>query len=144
MTTRTPVINSLRSLAMPAIRPVASIAIIAAAMCALLTSLSACAASSGDARRPARHLRIINATYDSVIALAFAPARSSVFQDTALAPPLQGGLTAITVDVPAGGCLRDVRVTFLDGRASMYPNIDVCRYDGLRLTSRRSHEHAGD
>lgn len=85
-------------------------------------------------RRPARHFDLVNATFDSIIALAIAPADRDAFQDIALGQPLQGGLTSMTFDVPAGGCLRDLRVTFHGGRTQLFPRIDVCRSSGLRLT----------
>lgn len=130
---------------MPAIRHAVFIAAIAVAMSALLTTLSACAASRPGSRQAARHVRIVNASYDSITALAFAPAQHPIFQDKVFNPPLQGGLTSITVEVPAGECMRDVRVTFLDGRASTYLDVDVCRYDELRLTGRRSSsDESGD
>ena len=91
------------------------------------------ASPAGDERTAARHLRIVNATFDSVTAFAVAPAGSAVFVDTAFHAPLQGGLNSTTVSLPAGDCLRDVRVSFLNGRVETYPSLDVCRYNGLRL-----------
>jgi len=82
---------------------------------------------------PARHFKLVNATFDSVTALAIAPADDDGFHDIPLGQPLQGGLTAMTIDVPAGGCLRDLRVTFRDGRNRLFPHVDVCRSSGLRL-----------
>ncbi|MBB6247839.1 hypothetical protein [Rhodanobacter sp. A1T4] len=93
------------------------------------------AVSADAARRPARHFDLVNATFDSVTALAIAPADRDAFQDITLGQPLQGGLTSMTFDVPAGGCLRDLRVTFHGGRTQLVPRIDVCRSSGLRLAS---------
>jgi hypothetical protein len=87
-------------------------------------------------RRATRHFDVINATSNSVTALAIAPTGSEAFHDIALGEPLQGGLTSITVDVPDGGCLRDIRVTFRHGRTLLYPRIDACRYQSLRLMPR--------
>jgi hypothetical protein len=92
------------------------------------------AASANAVRKPARHFDLLNATFDSVVALAIAPADSDAFQDIALGQPLQGGLTSMTFDVPAGGCLRDLRITFHGERTQLFPRIDVCRSSGLRLT----------
>lgn len=103
-----------------------------AAAIAAYATLAACA--DGHPRKPSRHLYVVNATFDSVTAMAVAPERSNSFQALALPVPLQGGLASITVALPQGGCLRDIRVTFLDGHAWFYPGMDVCRYDGLRLT----------
>ena len=93
------------------------------------------AVSADSARRPARHFDLVNATFDSVIALAIAPADRDAFHDITLGQPLQGGLTSMTFDVPTGGCLRDLRVTFHGGRTQLVPRIDVCRSSGLRLAS---------
>ena len=94
------------------------------------------AASANAVPRPARHFDLVNATFDSVMALAITPADQDAFQDIALGEPLQGGLTSMTFDVPAGGCLRDLRVTFNGGRTQIFPRIDVCHSSGLRLTLR--------
>lgn len=113
-------------------RPTVLIAMFAVALGNLLVVPSAACADAG--RRPARHFDLVNATLDSVITLAIAPADRDAFQDIDLGQPLQGGLTAMTFDVPAGGCLRDLRVTFNGGRTQLFPRIDVCRSSGLRLT----------
>ncbi|MFI4959756.1 MAG: hypothetical protein ACHP7C_11455 [Lysobacterales bacterium] len=103
----------------------------AVALGTLLIVPSAACADAGP--RPARHFDLVNATLDSVITLAVAPADRDAFQDIDLGQPLQGGLTSMTFDVPAGGCLRDLRVTFKGGRTQLFPHIDVCRSTGLRL-----------
>jgi hypothetical protein len=102
----------------------------------LLAALPVAPARAGGDRHPARHFDVVNASFDSVTAFAIAPAGSAAFHDVALGEPLQGGLNSITVDVPDGGCLRDVRVTFRNGRTLLYPHIDACRYQGLRLMPR--------
>lgn len=91
------------------------------------------AASANAVRIPARHFHLVNATFDSVIALAIAPTEQDAFQDIAFGQPLQGGVTSMTFDVPAGECLRDLRVTFHGGRTQLFPHVDVCRSSGLRL-----------
>lgn len=101
---------------------------------ALVASLNACATAPDGPRTPARHLRIVNATSDSMTALAFAPASDPDFHEVAIGAPLQGGLNSTDVGVPAGDCLRDVRITFRGGRETVYPGLDVCRTTGLRLT----------
>ena len=113
-------------------RTTALIAVFAVALGNLLVVPSA--ASANAVPRPARHFDLVNATFDSVIALAIAPADHDAFQDIALGQPLQGGPTSMTFDVPSGGCLRDLSVTFRGGRTQLFPRIDVCRSSGLRLT----------
>lgn len=106
--------------------------------CCNLLAIAPAGANPAPVRHPARHLDLINATFDSVTALAIAPAGSANFHDVALGQPLQGGLTSMTFDVPAGDCLRDIRVTFKDQRSMLYPHFDVCRHDGLRLAPPRN------
>jgi len=101
------------------------------AVCAMLASLTACATPSGSMHP----LRIVNATYDGVTSLAIASSGSSDFHQMTLAHPLLGGVTSVMVDVPPGACQRDVRVTFQGERTLLYPNLDVCRNDGLRLAA---------
>jgi hypothetical protein len=100
---------------------------------AMLVTLSACATPSGAAHESMRPLRIVNATFDGVTALAIAPSGSADFQNITLAQPLPGGQASVMVDVPPGACHRDVRVTFHGERSLLYRNLDVCRHDGLRL-----------
>jgi len=97
---------------------------------------SASARDAGTGLAFARHFDLVNATFDSVIAVAIAPADQKNFNDVALGEPQQGGLTSMTFDVPAGGCLRDLRVTFRGGRTQLFPHVDVCRSSGERLTAR--------
>jgi hypothetical protein len=119
---------------MPVARLTRRIAIVAV-IHALLALPSVHAAPAGAPRTPARQLRVVNATFDSVTAFALAPMGSAAFVDASFHAPLQGGLNSTTVSLPAGDCLRDVRVTFLNGRVETYPALDVCRYSGLRLTN---------
>lgn len=78
---------------------------------------------------------LVNATFDSVTALALADAHSDAFEDVALGESLPGGLASATVRLPAGACVRDVRVTFRDGRTQVFPAIDVCRSHMMRLST---------
>lgn len=114
---------------MPAPRLAASLLIVGA----MLVTLAACATPAGTAPEPMRPLRIVNATFDGVTALAIAPSGSADFRNVALAQPLPGGQASIMVDVAPGACHRDVRVTFRGDRSLVYRNLDVCRHDGLRL-----------
>ncbi|MGO4504302.1 MULTISPECIES: hypothetical protein [unclassified Dyella] len=100
---------------------------------AMLVSLAACATPAGTQAESRRPLRVVNATFDGVTALAIAPSGSADFQNITLAQPLPGGQASILVDVPPGTCHRDVRVTFRGDRSLLYRNLDVCRHDGLRL-----------
>lgn len=112
-------------------RPAILVAMFAVTLGTLLIAPSAACADA--VRKPARHFDLVNTTFDSIIALAIAPADRDAFQDIDLGQPLQGGLTSMIFDVPAGGCLRDLRVTFHGGHTQLFPRIDVCRSSGLRL-----------
>jgi hypothetical protein len=111
------------------------IAMLAFALCNLFVP-TASATDANAGLVPARHFHLVNATFDSIIALAIAPADELSFHDIVLDQPLQGGLTSMIFDVPAGGCLRDLRVTFHGGRTRLLSHVDVCRSSGLRLTAR--------
>jgi hypothetical protein len=78
---------------------------------------------------------LVNVTFDSVTALSVAPAGTAGFAKVELGEPLQGGLTSATVRMPAGTCLRDVRVTFGAGYEQTFAHVDICRSSGLRLAA---------
>jgi len=78
---------------------------------------------------------VVNAAFDSVTAIEVADAGSGAWRDVSLGEPLHGGLTAATVRLPEGACLRSFRVTFRNGRSSRFDGIDVCRTHGLRLSA---------
>jgi len=124
-------------------RATALFAMLAIALGNLLVP-SASAANADAGLTPMRHFDLVNATFNSIIALAIAPADRDAFQDIALGQPLQGGLTSMTFDVPAGGCLRDLRVIFHGGRIQLFPRIDVCRSSGLRLIPHGSSPKPSD
>lgn len=84
---------------------------------------------------PTQYFNLVNASHESVTALAVAPAGSDAYARIELGPPLRGGVTSTTVEIPDGDCVRDVSVRFADGRTLSYPGIDVCR-NGLRLQAR--------
>ena len=92
---------------------------------------------------PTRHFKLVNGTFDSITALAMAPADGDAFHDIALDQPLQGGPTSMIFDVPAGGCLRDLRITFHGGRTQLFAHVDVCRSTGLRLRSQIAKDGGG-
>lgn len=103
---------------------------------ALITLTSACVAQpprSQVARHTATSFRLVNASFDSIIALQIAPAGSNDFRTVDLGQPLHGGLTATSFRVPAGACLRDLRITFRDGDVTQLAPIDMCRASGVRI-----------
>ncbi|NID14735.1 hypothetical protein [Luteibacter yeojuensis] len=106
---------------MPAVR-------IAFLVLSAVASLSLARAAEGN-REPARMFTLVNASDESVTALAVGGT------EIPLGEPLQGGTTAATVRLPEGGCLRDFQVTFRDGQTRVYDGIDVCRFHRLRLGS---------
>ncbi|MHB1056327.1 MAG: hypothetical protein ACYC0F_00410 [Rhodanobacter sp.] len=123
------------------IRVLALAALLALAPGSVPAAPSADAARADATPRPRRHFKLVNATFDSVTALALAPAGSDAFDSIDLGNPLQGGLASMIFDVPGGGCLRDFRVTFRGERTRLLPGIDVCRSDGLRLVPGQNRTH---
>ena len=104
---------------------------------AILTATAT--ASAGDFQprtAPGRLFRIVNASFDSVTGLEVADASTLAdgYAAIRLGEPLQGGLTSTTVRLPDGACLRDIRVTFRDGRSEVYRDVDVCKATGLKLS----------
>ena len=83
----------------------------------------------------ARIFTLVNATSDSMLAVALAPASSGEFVAVPLGGPLQGGLTSTAIRISSGPCLRDVLVDFQGGRRATLANVDVCQGNGLRVTS---------
>jgi hypothetical protein len=97
--------------------------------------------------KPGRLFHIVNASFDSVTAVAVSGATATGatgtdgsnagYESIDLREPLQGGLTSTSVRLPDGACLRDVKVTFRGGRSQVYRDIDVCKANGLRLSASR-------
>lgn len=112
--------------------PVASVAL---AVAALFGGISAHAAEPSPALSRARIYTLVNATSDSMLAVALAPAGSGEFVAVPLGEPLQGGLTSTAIRISSGPCMRDVLVEFQGGRRATLSNIGVCQGSGLRVTS---------
>ncbi len=76
------------------------------------------------------YLDIYNTAPSSLVAIAIAPAGSGAFRDVALGgKALRGGGDSTTVAVQAEtGCLRDLRLSFADGRVLEQKDFNVCRY----------------
>jgi hypothetical protein len=117
---------------MQAIRTVVTAAIVLATVTAT-SSFAADIARKPLEQRPVSLFTVVNATFDSVTSLAMAPADSGAFEEVRLGGSLPGGLASTTVHLPAGTCLRDMRVTFRNGSTKVFPAIDVCRTHALRL-----------
>ncbi|MEZ0471645.1 hypothetical protein [Luteimonas salinilitoris] len=50
-----------------------------------------------------------------------APAGGDAYREVALGAPLRGSLASTSVELADGGCLRDFRLVFRDGRTLIYP-----------------------
>lgn len=75
------------------------------------------------------YLDIYNTAPSSLVAFAVAPAGGGAFRDYPLgAKPVQGGGDSMTVALNDGGCLRDLRLSFADGRVLMQKDFNVCKY----------------
>ncbi len=75
---------------------------------------------------------VVNASARTIITVAVAPAGGAVFRKALdeLHKPVRlerGESMTITTRPSEGGCLRDVRVAFDDGREAIDRNLDICR-----------------
>lgn len=116
---------------LPTCLPLLTFALIASACAAHTAHDSAGRESTGT-------FHLVNASFDSVVALAIAPSGSDDYRVVDLGAPLPGGLSETYVRLPPGACLRDLRVTFRDGRALRLGPLDTCRVHALRLDPSQS------
>ena len=98
-----------------------------------LVALPAFGQATANPQVPAKMFTLVNATSDSVTAVAVRGADTGPATDVGLGEPLRGGLTAATVRLPAGDCMRTFEVTFANGATRAFRDIDVCRFHRLRL-----------
>lgn len=98
-----------------------------------LVALPVFGQATANTRVPAKMFTLVNATSDSVTAVAVSADSAAATIDVGLGEPLRGGLTAATVRLPAGGCVRAFEVTFANGATQTFRDIDVCRFHRLRL-----------
>ena len=81
------------------------------------------------------YVNVYNSARSSIVAFEEAPAGTGAFHPIALADhPVQGGGDSATVAFRKqdGGCLRDFRTTFADGRVLLVKDYDVCRMSVYR------------
>ena len=77
------------------------------------------------------YVDVHNTAPSSLVALAAAPAGRDAFRSVVISDrPVRGGGDSATVafDATDGGCLRDLRFTFADGRVLVHRNFNVCKY----------------
>lgn len=86
------------------------------------------AASNAFAADTVHYVDLVNTAPSSIRSFAVAAAGSDAFGDVVLgATPVHGGGDSTTVRIGDGGCLRDFRTVFADGRVLLQRNFDVCR-----------------
>lgn len=84
------------------------------------------------------YVDVYNSARSSIVALEAAPAGTGAFRTIVLADrPVQGGGNSVTIAFRSqdGGCLRDFRTTFADGRVLLVKDYDVCRMPVYRTGS---------
>ena len=113
----------------------AAVASAVVAAMVLFGGMSVHASEPSTALSRARIFTLVNATSDSMLAVAMAPASSGEFVAVPLGEPLQGGLNSAAFRIASGPCMRDVLVDFKGGRRATLSNVDVCQGSGLRVTS---------
>ncbi|HEY2397139.1 MAG TPA: hypothetical protein VGH81_14345 [Rudaea sp.] len=82
------------------------------------------------ANAQSHYLDIYNTAPSSLVAIAVAPAGSGKFRDIPLGGnALHGGGDSTTIALQVDdGCLRDLRLSFADGRVLKQSDFNVCRY----------------
>ena len=106
---------------------------------ALVSALLALTGAHAVAGESSYYLDLVNASPDSLQALAIAPSGSNQFIAVTLAgEPLRGGGESATVRIrsDAENCLRDIRMTFVTGQTLVQRDFNVCHRQ--RLTIKRS------
>lgn len=81
------------------------------------------------------YVNVYNSARSSIVAFEAAPAGTGAFRPIALADhSVQGGgdSAMIAFRKQDGGCLRDFRITFFDGRVLPVKDYDVCRMSVFR------------
>lgn len=75
------------------------------------------------------YVDVFNTTASSIVSFEAAAAGTERFRSIVLAAgPLQGGGASATAAFDGGeSCLRDLRITFADGRVLLHRGFDVCR-----------------
>jgi len=97
-----------------------------------------------------RYLDVVNTASNSIASFAVAPAGGLDFRNVTLGDrPLRGGGDSVTIalDQADGGCLRDLRITFADGRVLVQKGLDVCkasRYYTGRLSRGKATDAAAN
>jgi len=84
----------------------------------------------GLAAAQTRYLDVVNTASNSVATFAVAPAGGTEFHEVPFGDrPLRGGGNSVTIalDQADGGCLRDLRLVFADGRVLVQKGFDVCK-----------------
>lgn len=93
-------------------------------------------------RTQTHYVNIYNSARSSIVAFEAAPAGTGAFRPIALADrPIQGGGDSAMVAFRKqdGGCRRDFRTTFADGRVLLVRDYDVCRMSVFRTGPALSH-----
>lgn len=97
----------------------------------VLAILATTAAHAGD--NNTRYLELINRAHDSMTSFAVAAPGSDAFVDVPLGAPLRGGGDSTTLELADANCRYDLRFMFIDGRAMVYRDVDICRYPRVRI-----------
>lgn len=99
----------------------------------LVVPLLLAAMPPAHAQAPMRYLHLVNRAHDSLASVAVAAPGGEDFRPLPLGEPLPGGGGSATVEIPGDACRYDVRFVFGNGRAMLYPDVDVCRHDRLSV-----------
>lgn len=88
------------------------------------------AAANVGAAEATHYLDLVNTAKNSIVAFSVAPVGSNRFRPLPFGDqPLHGGGDSTTLAIrDDGGCLRDLRTEFSNGRVLIQKNFDICKY----------------
>lgn len=95
-------------------------------------------AGSAQASPPTHYLRIVNDDSRTIIRIELAPAGIRAFEPLEAAYPLVGGRDGqATAAVPAGPCLRDLRIIYRDSTTLTVTAWNTCRQAVIHIGAAR-------
>ena len=88
---------------------------------------------------PRYYVELINDAPSSIQTVQVATAGSGHWETFQVGAPLHGGGESVTLELRGeGGCFRDFRIAFVDGRRMMQ-RFNICRYSAFRTFSYWRH-----
>lgn len=106
----------------------------------VIVLLAVASVAHAQAGERTRYLYLVNRAHDRVVSVATTPAGGTTWSELLHGGTITGGGDAVTVQLASDQCVHDVKVEFVDGRRALYPAIDLCRHQGLRIRPLRASD----